>query len=80
MAPGPFGDGSPAPGGLGVGVTVGGGREGGPGPGQTRTTDLTGLVVDVPLGRGVEECELPAEIVTALDDVSKVEEPGTEVS
>jgi len=28
----------------------------------------------------VEECELPAEIVTALDDVSKVEEPGTEVS
>src|SRR3954468_4278587 len=28
----------------------------------------------------VEECELPEEIVTALDDVSKVEESGTEVS
>jgi len=28
----------------------------------------------------VEECELPVEIVTALDDVSGPEEPGTEVS
>jgi aryl-alcohol dehydrogenase-like predicted oxidoreductase len=28
----------------------------------------------------VEECELPAEIVTALDDVSEPGVPGTEVS